>query len=144
LLARPEAAIVNISSSQGILALPYLVPYCTTKFAVRGFTDSLRAEHRIRGIRNVTVHTVHPGAVATNITLNADYHNSSTKRFHEDLQKGVKPREAARIILEGVRTNEARIMISDGWAQDVLARLAPTHYVGLVRLIMTLRNIDVR
>jgi NAD(P)-dependent dehydrogenase (short-subunit alcohol dehydrogenase family) len=144
LLERPEAAIVNISSSQGIMALPYLVPYCTTKFAVRGFTDSLRAEHRIRGIDNVTVHTVHPGAVATDITLNADYHNSSTQRFHDELQKGVKPRDAARIILEGVQKNKARIMISDGWAQDVLARLLPTNYVSVVRLIMKLRNIQVR
>jgi len=144
LLKRPDAAIVNISSSQGILALPYLVPYCTTKFAVRGFTDSLRAEHRIRGIENVSIHTVHPGAVATDITLNADYHNSSTRRFHEDLQKGVKPRDAARIILDGVRTNKARILISDGWAQDLLARLAPAHYVHAVRLIMRLRSIEVR
>ncbi|MBK9791610.1 MAG: SDR family NAD(P)-dependent oxidoreductase [Sphingobacteriales bacterium] len=48
LLNRPEAALVNLSSSQGILALPYLVPYCTTKFAVRGFTDALRIEHQIR------------------------------------------------------------------------------------------------
>jgi NAD(P)-dependent dehydrogenase (short-subunit alcohol dehydrogenase family) len=144
LLERPEAAIVNISSSQGILALPYLVPYCTTKFAVRGFTDSLRAEHRIRGIDNVTVHTVHPGAVATDITLNADYHNKSTRRFHEDLQRGVKPRDAARIILEGVRTNKARIMIGDGGAQDLLARLLPTSYVSVVRLIMRLRDIEAR
>ncbi|CAA0110096.1 Putative oxidoreductase SadH [Zhongshania aliphaticivorans] len=105
LLSRPEAAIVNLSSSQGILALPYLVPYCTTKFAVRGFTDSLRAEHRIRGIRNLTLHTVHPGAVATNITLNADYHNSGTGHFHEELQKGTTPTEAANIILHGVQKN---------------------------------------
>jgi NAD(P)-dependent dehydrogenase (short-subunit alcohol dehydrogenase family) len=144
LLQRPEAAIVNISSSQGILALPYLVPYCTTKFAVRGFTDSLRAEHRIRGIENVTVHTVHPGAVATDITLHADYHNSSTRRFHEDLQKGVKPRDAARIILRGVETNKARILISDGWVQDLLARLLPTEYVSVVRLMMKLRSIEAR
>lgn len=144
LLARPEAAIVNISSSQGILALPYLVPYCTTKFAVRGFTDSLRAEHRIRGIKNVTVHTVHPGTVATNITLNADYHNSSTQRFHEDLQRGVKPRDAARIILKGVQNNKARIMISDGWAHDLLARLSPANNVHVIRWTMKLRKIEVR
>ena len=144
LLTRPAAAIVNISSSQGILALPYLVPYCTTKFAVRGFTDALRAEHRIRGIDNVTVHTVHPGAVATNITLNADHHNSSTKRFHEDLQKGTSPADAARIILKGVRKNTARIMISDGGAQDMLARLLPTRYVTVVRTIMRMRKITVR
>ncbi len=144
LLKQPAAAIVNLSSSQGILALPYLVPYCTTKFAVRGFTDALRAEHRIRGIRNVTVHTVHPGAVATNITLNADHHNTSTKRFHEDLQKGTSPADAARIILKGVRNNTARIMISDGGAQDLLARLLPTSYVSVVRSIMRMRKIEVR
>lgn len=144
LIKRPEAAIVNISSSQGILALPYLVPYCTTKFAVRGFTDSLRAEHRIRGIQNVTVHTVHPGRVATDITLNADHHNASTTRFHEDLQRGVQPRDAARTILQGVQRNRARIMISDGGAQDVLARLMPTAYVHVIRLIMRLRKFDVR
>lgn len=144
LLTRPEAAIVNISSSQGILALPYLVPYCTTKFAVRGFTDALRAEHRIRGVNNLTVHTVHPGAVATNITLNADYHNKGTQRFHEDLQKGTKPDQAARIILKGIQTNKARIMISDGGLQDLLARIVPTAYIHVVRLLMRLRKFEVR
>jgi NAD(P)-dependent dehydrogenase (short-subunit alcohol dehydrogenase family) len=144
LLKRPEAAIVNLSSSQGILALPYLVPYCTTKFAVRGFTDSLRAEHHIRGIRNVTVHTVHPGAVATNITLNADHHNSGTQQFHEDLQRGTQPADAANIILRGVQKNVGRIFISDGRAQDILARMLPTASVYIVRLMMRIRGIAAR
>lgn len=144
LLARPESAIVNLSSSQGILALPYLVPYCTTKFAVRGFTDSLRAEHRIRGIRNLSLHTVHPGAVATNITLNADHHNSSTKHFHAELQKGVQPLDAAKIILRGVQKNVGRIFISDGRAQDILARLMPSAYVHVVQWLMRMRGIAVR
>lgn len=144
LLKRPEAAIVNLSSSQGILALPYLVPYCTTKFAVRGFTDSLRAEHKIRGIRNLTVHTVHPGAVATNITLNADYHNSSTQHFHAQLQRGTPVTQAADIILRGVLRNQGRIFISDGRAQDILARLMPNAYLGVVQLIMRARGIAAR
>ncbi|QKE84499.1 SDR family NAD(P)-dependent oxidoreductase [Arthrobacter sp. NEB 688] len=144
LLTRPEAAIVNISSSQGIMGLPYLVPYCTTKFAVRGFTDSLRAEHRIRGVKNVSVHTVHPGAVATNITLNADYVNSGSQGFHEQLQKGTPPQEAARVILTGVLKGRGRIFISDGRAQDVLTRLLPNGYVHAARLMMRLRKIDVR
>lgn len=144
LLQRPEAAIVNLSSSQGILAMPYLVPYCTTKFAVRGFTDSLRAEHRIRGIRNLTVHTVHPGAVATNITLNADYHNSSTQNFHRMLQKGTLPERAAAIILHGIQKNIGRIFISDGRAQDVLARLFPSSYMRVVALLMRARGLAIR
>ncbi|MAL97045.1 SDR family NAD(P)-dependent oxidoreductase [Hydrocarboniclastica marina] len=145
LLKRPQAAIVNLSSSQGILALPYLVPYCTTKFAVRGFTDALRAEHKIRGVHNVSVHTVHPGAVATNITLNADYHNSATtQQFHKMLQKGTSREKAAELILNGIRKKRGRIFISDGHAQDILARLLPSAYVALVKLTMRWRGITFR
>ena len=144
LVQRPEAAIVNISSAQGILALPYLVPYCTTKFAVRGFTDALRAEHRIRGIGNVTVHTVHPGRVATNITLNADYQGPSSGKFHANLQKGTPPAKAARTILRGVRRNTARIFISDGIVHDWLARLLPNAYIHLVRMEMRRQGIAPR
>lgn len=141
LLQRPEAAIVNISSSQGIMGLPYLVPYCTTKFAVRGFTDTLRVENQIRGINNISVHTVHPGAVATNITLNADYHGSSTQKFHENLQAGTRPEKAAKIICNGILKNKARIFISDGWLQDLATRLFPSHYYRLVALIMRWKGI---
>ena len=144
LLERPESAVVNISSSQGILGLPYLVPYCTTKFAVRGFTDALRAEHRIRGIKNLTLHTVHPGAVATNITLNADYHNSGTQQFHDMLQKGTSAADAATIILRGVERNVGRIFISDGRQQDILARLLPTANTHVVKLMMRLRGVGTR
>ncbi|WP_373092227.1 SDR family NAD(P)-dependent oxidoreductase [Zhongshania sp.] len=142
LLKRPEAAIINLSSSQGILALPYLVPYCTTKFAVRGFTDSLRAEHHIRGIRNVTVHTVHTGA--TNITLNAAHYNSGTQQFHENLQRGTQPADAANIILRGVQKNVGRIFISDSRTQDILARLLPSTSIYIVKMMMRLRGIAVR
>ena len=150
LLAHPhimksrEGAIVNLSSSQGILGLPFLVPYCTTKFAVRGFTDALRAEHRLRDARHVQVHTVHPGAVATNITLNADYHNEATQAFHRMLQKGTNRHDAAAIILKGIQKNRARIMISDGRAQDILTRLLPTACIKIVGWLMRRRGMAPR
>lgn len=144
LLKSPQGAIVNLSSSQGILALPRLVPYCTTKFAVRGFTDALRAEHKIRGVNNVSVHTVHPGAVATNITLNADYHGNTTEKFHKMLQAGTPREKAASIILKGIRKKRGRIFISDGRAQDILARLLPTAYVAVVEKLMRLRGVNIR
>jgi NAD(P)-dependent dehydrogenase (short-subunit alcohol dehydrogenase family) len=142
MIKQPEAAIVNISSSQGILAAPHLVPYCTTKFAVRGFTDSLRAELKLAGVRNLTVHTVHPGAVATNITMNADYVGASSQSFHENLQKGTPPNKAAQIILKGIRKNTGRIFISDGRLQDILARLLPTSYVSVIKLLFKLKKIE--
>lgn len=142
LLSRPEAAILNLSSSQGILALPNLVPYCTTKFAVRGFTDSIRAEHKVYGIKHVQVHTIHPGRVATNITLNADYHGKNTQKFHKELQRGTQPDKAAQIILRGIRKKRDRIFISDGRQHDILARLLPTSSTKVIKMIMKLKGID--
>ncbi|MFO1478662.1 MAG: SDR family oxidoreductase [Turneriella sp.] len=145
LLSSPEAAVANLSSSQGILPLPFLIPYCTTKFAVRGFSDTLRTEHKVRGIDNVTVHTVHPGAVATNITVNADRHNSNTEFFHQMLQKqGTTPDEAANIILDGIAKNNPRIFINNGGVQDVLQRITPEHSADLVSLGMRLAGVKPR
>lgn len=143
LIKRPEAAIANISSSQGILAAPFLVSYCTTKFAVRGFTDALRAEHDIRGINNLTIHTVHPGGVATDITLHAKYQGSRSKKFHDILQKdGATPQSAAETILKGIRNKKGRIFISDGRLQDIITRLFPTSYPFFLKLFMKWKKID--
>ncbi len=137
LISRPESAIVNISSTQGILAAPFMVSYCTTKFAVRGFSDSLRVEHQIRNIKNLTIHTVHPGAVATNISLNAEHQGERTRNFHKLLQKrGVTPDKAASVILNGIRKKRSRIFISDGRVQDILARLFPSALHRIIRLVM--------
>jgi len=125
------------------MGLPYLVPYCTTKFAVRGFTDTLRVENKIRGIKNITVHTVHPGAIATNIALNADYQGSSTQKFHDDLQAGVSPQTTAKIICDGVLKNKARIFISDGKLYDWAARLMPSHYDKLIRIVIKFKKIQI-
>lgn len=54
----PEAHIVNVSSVYGIIAFPFNGAYCTTKFAVRGFTETLCQE-----LKDTSVHVscVHPG-----------------------------------------------------------------------------------
>src|SRR5579859_7625273 len=68
LKASQEAQIVNISSLFGLIAPPGQTAYCAAKFAVRGFSESLR--HELEGSR-VGVTTVHPGGVATSIAKNA-------------------------------------------------------------------------
>jgi NAD(P)-dependent dehydrogenase (short-subunit alcohol dehydrogenase family) len=64
LLAAEEAHIVNLSSVFGIAGVPMQAAYCTTKFAVLGFSESLQAE--LRGTC-VGLSVVHPGGVNTNI-----------------------------------------------------------------------------
>ena len=62
LLQQNSGIIVNTSSVFGLLGMPYQSAYCASKFAVRGFTDSLRQELRGTGVRAATVH---PGGVKT-------------------------------------------------------------------------------
>jgi short-subunit dehydrogenase len=67
LLARPEARVVNIVSASAIIALPLAASYAATKWAVLGFSDSLREELRLAGHRHVRVSAICPSYVATGL-----------------------------------------------------------------------------
>ena len=62
MLAAGRGHIVNVSSMAGHVAYPPFSVYCSTKYAVNGFTDALRREVRFRGVR---VHLVMPGPIET-------------------------------------------------------------------------------
>ena len=65
-----EAHIVNLSSLFGIIAPPGQTAYAAAKFAVRGFSESLRHELQMAN-SPVRLSVVHPGGVATNIARNS-------------------------------------------------------------------------
>ena len=65
-----EAHIVNLSSIFGIIAPPGQTAYCAAKFAVRGFSESLRHELAMAN-SPVKLSVVHPGGVLTNIMRNS-------------------------------------------------------------------------
>jgi NADP-dependent 3-hydroxy acid dehydrogenase YdfG len=141
LLAQNSGVIVNTSSVFGLLGMPYQSAYCASKFAVRGFTDSLRQELRGTGVRAVTVH---PGGVKTNIARNARYHGHPTQPelSHEDAVKQFEtiamttPARAARIIHRGVTAGRSRILVGpDAYVFDGLARLAPSRYFEVFALL---------
>lgn len=64
LLERPEAHIVNICSITGVVAGGRFAAYTTSKFALIGFTEALRAEY---GRRGLGVSAICPGPVRTNL-----------------------------------------------------------------------------
>ncbi len=135
LLSRPEAVIVNISSLFGIVGVADQVPYCTTKFAVRGFTEALRME--MMGT-NVEVYCVHPGGINTNIYRNAvHYERNSTldEKFQKALER-TSPEEAAKTILKHIERKSERILIGiDAEMGDRLARTMPVGYTKVVKRI---------
>jgi short-subunit dehydrogenase len=135
LATRPAAHIVNLSSIFGIIAPPGQTAYSAAKFAVRGFSESLR--HELQMAQSpVRLSVVHPGGVATNIARNSRVGSLMTDNGRrveaiERFEKIAKttPLQAAQRIIAGIEKNEPRILIgSDARLMDLLQRFRPATY----------------
>jgi short-subunit dehydrogenase len=140
---KPEAHIVNLSSIFGIIAPPGQTAYAAAKFAVRGFSESLRHELAMAN-SPVRLSVVHPGGVATNIARNSRPGTGMTdnarraqsiERF--DAVAKTTPAAAALRIIVGIEKNQPRILIgSDARTMDLLQRFRPgTYWAVLARKI---------
>ncbi|HVJ80505.1 MAG TPA: SDR family NAD(P)-dependent oxidoreductase [Planctomycetia bacterium] len=67
LVAKKEAAVVNIASAAAVLALPLAASYAASKWGVLGFSDSLREELRLQNKRRITVTAICPSFIATGL-----------------------------------------------------------------------------
>jgi butyryl-CoA dehydrogenase len=126
---RKTSVLVNISSVFGLFGYPLQNPYSTSKFAVRGFTETLRNEAKGSGLQVVSVH---PGGIKTNIVRNVEAPDSPEReKFIQRFEKQAKTTapEAARIILNGVRRGKTRVLIGpDARFIDYIVRLMPQSY----------------
>ena len=138
-----EAHIVNLSSIFGIIAPPGQTAYAAAKFAVRGFSESLRHELQMAA-SPVRLSVVHPGGVATNIARNSRTGTGMTdnarraqsiERF--DAVAKTTPAAAALRIMAGIENNSPRILIgNDARYMDLLQRFRPgTYWAVLARRI---------
>jgi NAD(P)-dependent dehydrogenase (short-subunit alcohol dehydrogenase family) len=136
LIASGAGHLVNISSVFGLVGVPTQSAYCTAKFAVRGFTESLRQEMLIAG-RPVGVHCVHPGGIRTNIARNARITGSVPARGDPaqafERFARTSPDRAARVILAGVAAGKPRILVGpDAYLIEAAARVLGHRYQRLV------------
>ncbi|MBN2101880.1 MAG: SDR family NAD(P)-dependent oxidoreductase [Candidatus Aenigmarchaeota archaeon] len=91
---RGEAQIVNIISNSGLEGRPNMSLYCSTKFALRGYTDSLRKEVNKHGIK---VLGVYPGGIRTNLFDEIKDYNMSGF---------MDPKEVAQIIVDACKLSK--------------------------------------
>ena len=127
-----EARIVNVSSLFGLIAPPGQTAYAASKFAVRGFSESLRHELADTGI-GVTV--VHPGGIATSIAKNArmpaslsDDEAANRRTFFNSFLT-LPPETAGEVIVRGVERRNTRILVgSDAKYAALVERLMPVNY----------------
>ena len=129
LLDRPEAHIVNISSMGGFLPVPGQSIYGAAKAAVKLFTEGLYAELKETVVR---VSVVFPGAIATNITVNSGIEMPKASSDSSGMAT-LPAKDAARIILHGMETNQYRILVgSDSKFMDFLSRIAPEYATNFI------------
>ncbi len=143
LRANPGSHLVNVSSLFGLIAPPGQVAYATSKFAVRGFTEALRAE--LAGAVGVTV--VHPGGIRTRIAETARV-AAGAPAGQEAAGKATfarlltyPPDRAAEEIVVAVETRRPRLLISSSARiPDLMARISPTRYPELLKIVTRLQN----
>ena len=136
LKAQPQGHIVNVSSVFGLIAPEEQSAYCSSKFAVRGFTESLR--HELAG-STVSVSCVHPGGIKTNIARNSRVGENTPEEWKQqgakffDKVAKTSPETAAEVILKGIKEQNPRILIGqDAYAISTLSRLFPAKYLRMI------------
>ncbi|HEY2860509.1 MAG TPA: SDR family NAD(P)-dependent oxidoreductase [Terracidiphilus sp.] len=118
--------IVNIASIGGKIAVPHMLPYTASKFAMVGFSEGLHAELRGKGIH---VLTVCPWLMRTGSHLNAMFAGDAPAEYQWFSLGATTPglaataRHAARRIVRGVLRRETEVFITPQAA--IAGRLAP-------------------
>jgi NAD(P)-dependent dehydrogenase (short-subunit alcohol dehydrogenase family) len=141
--------VVNISSVFGLTAQPFMSGYNASKYAVRGFTESLRQDLELTR-SCVSATCVHPGGIKTNIARAARMDDSvavvtgkPSARSTSEFEKGfiTSAAKAADVIVDGVRHNRRRVLIGpDARVLDVMGRVAPAGYQRLITGVVRRRS----
>lgn len=133
---RSGARIVNICSMGGKVAVPHMLPYDASKFALSGFSQGLMAELAEEGI---SVTTVYPAVMRTGSPIQAVFKGDHDKEFAWFASADVLPGlslgadSAARKILEATRERKAELVPSlPGRVRNVMAALLPETFASLM------------
>jgi len=124
-LKETSGRIVNISSLGGVLAVPYNTSYVASKFAVNGFSDSLRMELKKTG---VSVTTICPYWVVTEFHerfLDKDGQPKGSSGRAIYTEKTMTADECAQIILKAARRRKRQVLMRPGSLSLWLKLLAP-------------------
>jgi NAD(P)-dependent dehydrogenase (short-subunit alcohol dehydrogenase family) len=134
-----EGRVVNISSIGGRIALPHLIPYSASKFALVGLSDGLRVE---LARDNIRVTTVCPGLMRTGSPVNAIFNGQRPQEYawlaiSDSLPlSSTDARRAAQQIIEACRDGDAELVITVQAKLAILARtLAPELFSDVLVLL---------
>lgn len=117
LMSQSEAILLNVSSIFGLIGTPNSADYCATKFAVRGFTESLMTELQESSVKTFLLH---PGGIATNIGNGA-----GDQEFIQEYLT-TPPAEIVEHVIKCIAKGKQRIVYGNGAQKSWLgARVVP-------------------
>jgi NAD(P)-dependent dehydrogenase (short-subunit alcohol dehydrogenase family) len=134
-----EGRVVNISSIGGRIAVPHMLPYSASKFALTGLSDGLRAE---LAAENISVTTVCPGLMRTGSPINAMFKGKRAQEYTWFAVSSSLPmatidaERAARQILAACRRGEAELVITPQAKLAIVARAVAPELFGMVMSLM--------
>ncbi len=139
LIASGDGQLVNVSSLFGLLSVPSQSAYNAAKFAVRGFTESVRQEMLVAG-HPVRVSCVHPGGIKTAIARNAraaeDHDQAALSEFFDRRLAKTGAGKAAAVIIAGMLAGKPRILVgADARLLDVLVKVLGARYQRAVATV---------
>jgi short-subunit dehydrogenase len=125
LLAQPAARIGTVLSDFALFSLPTKSAYCASKFALRGFSESLRAELAGSGVR---LTCAYPGPVDTGLVSRGRAWDAEKQAMEARFvaERSLAVATVARRICAAVERGRPRVLIGrETWAIDLAMRLMP-------------------
>ena len=134
LISRPKAALANVSSMGGFVAIPGQTIYGASKAAVKLLTEGLYSELKGTG---VSVTTIFPGAIGTNIALNSGIMTEEQMKQMAanagPARKTTSVEVAGKAILDGIDNKKFHVLIGqDAKTIYFLSRLMPERAANLI------------
>lgn len=129
-------AIINISSAAGLCAVVGQSMYCATKFAVKGFTETLQQDYK----KQIYVSGVYPGFIRTNILNRQNGKAKDSKlvsKFMYPLDKATKK------IVKGIAKRKKRIVFGfQGRGISFMSRLCPKIAPSIITSVLKASKLD--
>lgn len=129
-------AIINVSSAAGICVVVGQSLYCATKFAVKGFTETLQQDYK----KQLYVSGVYPGFIRTNILSRQSVETKNNKLINSLMMPVDK---AAKKIVRRIAKKRKRIIIGyDGCFMNVFGRLFPRTTPSIIKSVLKCSKLE--
>lgn len=145
-LQRGSGTIVNVSSIAGKVPVPYLTPYCTTKFAVTGLTESLHSELSPKGIH---VAGIYPNLIKSNLVQRAIFRGKDAQdqqARQEQLEQVLKvpvvekPEDVAQAVWSAIAHKKAEVIVGSANMSVAANRIFPSLMQWMFRKTFQLKD----